>query len=977
MIIDSTRLKSRFVLFCFIVISIVSLSSTLLCISPSIAQETTSSSSSTTSEQSSTTTTQGITSTTTTAPTPITCGTLVDGSISSLAEEDRYSFAVNANDAITIRLIALKPDGYPFINPYLQLYDPSNTSIANTYYADAPQIDTTLTTAGTYAIGVSDKSNNSTGDYRVVWQRLNNPCNATAMQYGQTATGSIGTVGQQAFYTFTASAGDFATIRLQKTAGDMKPSLELYDASGARLEYKTNRTGNYCVINRAITTAGTYTIIVSSDRNQETGTYQLILPSPTPISCGQPITGSINIAGDQDRYTFSANANDAVTIRATGNNNPDLKLYNSSNQLIASSDEYIGYHFTKIDTVLPATGTYTVVISAWDSVSTGSYTLVWQRLNNPCNATQLQCGQNLSGSISTAAQQVYYSITLNAGDVLTARLIGVANQLHPCLELYGPNGTRLEYKPEVDTYHRYCVINKTIATGGGGPYTIIVSDVDNNRTGDYKLVVQKLNTAQGATCNKTNIPCGQNVFSALDDVGEHDFYSFSGSLGDVVTVRLIRTSENMITNLELYAPDGTSVETKSSYNSYQNNYINIEQTLPAAGTYTLVVSVQDYNQTGDYAITWQNLKSPVNATSVTCGQKKSGSILRTGEQDYYTFNAAIGDAITLRSRKSAAALYPRFEIYDATGTQIADNRVTFPFSAPPNLDTTLQTQGPYTLIVSDNGNEHAGDYSFKMEKLNNPCSGQTLTCGQTVSKLLTTGDYDTYAITAASGDTVALGLTWGQRWPAATHAQDDLVLYSPSGAFITHGNCGNTGCYFSQTLSQGGTYVVMVSEIDTLSDLNYALKFQKNSNACPEVAVTAPNGGEILSDPAYTISWSVSSLAGVSSQEIRLSTDGGSTFSTVIATGLTSSVRSYNWTIPTNLFTTTARVRVIVTDTSNNTISDDSDNNFTILKSASKAVRSYTYDNLNRLTRINYEDNSAVVYTYDDAGNLLSVTPEP
>jgi hypothetical protein len=51
----------------------------------------------------------------------------------------------------------------------------------------------------------------------------------------------------------------------------------------------------------------------------------------TPIDCGQTLAGSISAAAEKDSYTFTASANDGVTIRArktSGNLTPYLELYN-------------------------------------------------------------------------------------------------------------------------------------------------------------------------------------------------------------------------------------------------------------------------------------------------------------------------------------------------------------------------------------------------------------------------------------------------------------------------------------------------------------------------------------------------------------------------------------------------------------------------------------------------------------------------
>ena len=102
-----------------------------------------------------------------------------------------------------------------------------------------------------------------------------------------------------------------------------------------------------------------------------------------------------------------------------------------------------------------------------------------------------------------------------------------------------------------------------------------------------------------------------------------------------------------------------------------------------------------------------------------------------------------------------------------------------------------------------------------------------------------------------------------------------------------------------------------------------------NGGLAPTAYLQTPNGGQVLT-PAqqFTISWVSDDDAAVSSVDLLLSTDGGSTFPTTITTGL-APVGSFNWTVP-NVNTAQARVRVVARDAVNNTGFDISDTNFTI-----------------------------------------------
>jgi hypothetical protein len=105
-------------------------------------------------------------------------------------------------------------------------------------------------------------------------------------------------------------------------------------------------------------------------------------------------------------------------------------------------------------------------------------------------------------------------------------------------------------------------------------------------------------------------------------------------------------------------------------------------------------------------------------------------------------------------------------------------------------------------------------------------------------------------------------------------------------------------------------------------------------NQNPTVTVTAPNGGETVSGGAtFSITWTASDPDGdntIQSFEVRLSTDGGTTFNTIIASNVVGTARSLLWNVPAGLNTTTARIRVTVFDNAGGSAQDASNANFTI-----------------------------------------------
>jgi FG-GAP repeat protein len=105
-------------------------------------------------------------------------------------------------------------------------------------------------------------------------------------------------------------------------------------------------------------------------------------------------------------------------------------------------------------------------------------------------------------------------------------------------------------------------------------------------------------------------------------------------------------------------------------------------------------------------------------------------------------------------------------------------------------------------------------------------------------------------------------------------------------------------------------------------------------NQAPTVTVVAPNGAEVLVGGAtFNITWTASDPNGdatIQRFEIRLSTDQGATFNTIIAPNLPGTARTFTWTVPIGVNTTLARVRIIATDNAGAQGQDDSNANFAI-----------------------------------------------
>ena len=888
----------------------------------------------------------------------LTCGQSVTGSIGRddvIPPWRVYTFPLTSGDRLSVRVTATGGDGG--FTPYMEFYAPDGTLVT----AASGQIDRAITATGTYTVIVRDDNTSESGNYTLMWQKMKGTCGATNLACGQPDTGSIGrddAVPPWKFYNLSFTAGDQVSIRIIKTGGDYNftPYLELYGPYGTLIIAASGQ------IDRTITTTGTYTVVVRDDNTSESGNYTLMWQKlkgtcgASSLSCGQANAGSI---GRDDAlppwrfYTLAFTAGDQVSIRTTKtwgdyNFTPYLELYSPDGiQLAAASSQ--------LDRTITTTGTYLVIVRDDNASESGTYDIIWQKVNGPCGASGLACGKPVTGSIGrddTMPPWRFYTLSFTAGDQVSIRAIkkGGDYSFTPYIELYSPDGIQLAAASSQ--------LDRTITVSG--IYMVMVRDDNTSESGNYTLMWQKLNGA----CATIALPCGRLVTGSIGrdaTTPPWRFYALPFAVDDQISIRATRKGGDgsFIPYIELYSPDGIQLAAASG---------QIDRTITVTGTYMMILRDDDAAQSGTYDLVWQKLNGTCSASALACGQSVTGSIGRdatTPPWRFYSLSFAAGDQVSIRTVKTGGdySFNPYLELYSPDGIQLA--------AASGQIDRTVTTTGTYMVIIRDDDTAQSGSYVLYWQKWNSLCNARTIGCGQTLrGSTGYAGELDFYAFTAASGDTVAIKMTNLSGGLDPSIALYDKIGTSLASAYSTSGGSAT----ITNTVTSSGNYLIVASDYGNDETGQYTLKLQKNGDSCPEVTVTSPNGGEILqAGSAVTIGWTSVGKNGITAQDISLSADGGSTYPTVVAKGLAGSVRSYAWSIPSTMKSANARIRVTATDGSGNSVSDDSDDDFVLLQKVNKALRTYRYDKLNRLSMIINENGTEITYTYDGVGNRLTL----
>jgi|SRR5665213_2285512 len=408
-------------------------------------------------------------------------------------------------------------------------------------------------------------------------------------------------------YTFTANAGDNINLRLGSTG--FFGYLRLYGPDGALLTTAGANQYDQFIAYTA-TNSGTFTVLVSSWDSGGTGTYALHLaqmPEPFIVPAGDEggamtnggdYSGNITI-GDLDMYSFTANAGDSINLRlGTTGFFAYLELYGPNGALLSAAgannyDRLIAYTATN-------SGTFTVLVSSWDSGGTGTYALHLAQMPEPFivpagdEGGPMTNGGDYSGNI-TIGDMDMWSFTANAGDSINLRLGSTG--FFGYLELYGPNGALLSAAGgnEYDHLIAYTATNS-------GTFTALVSSWGNGGTGTYALhLAQMPEPFILPTGDEGGAMTGSAHYAGTITLSDMDIWAFTACTGDAINLTLNTT--NFFAWLELYGPNGALLRSAGG-NEYGQS---ITYTATNCGTFTVLVSSWGNGGTGTYGLTANGL----------------------------------------------------------------------------------------------------------------------------------------------------------------------------------------------------------------------------------------------------------------------------------------------------------------------------------------------------------------------------------
>ncbi|MFC1475808.1 putative Ig domain-containing protein [Candidatus Zixiibacteriota bacterium] len=340
-----------------------------------------------------------------------------------------------------------------------------------------------------------------------------------------------------------------------------------------------------------------------------------------------------------------------------------------------------------------------------------------------------------------------------------------------------------------------------------------------------------------------HIQYSTSLESSIDAGGEIDVYTFTGTAGDRIIVRMLAQTSSLDSWLGLYGPGDTLLDShydpwQPGGNIYQAYLYDYE--LKENGIYKIYCSDVGGDATGDYLLSlqcWQHLK--LNGQPITYDTAIDTNISVFGQYCAYTFTGAAGERIIVRMLAQTSTLDSELLLYGPGDTLLAGH------SDPWNpggyiyqaylYDYELPENGTYTIYCSDVEDDATGDYLLSLQcwqhlKLN----GQPITYDTAIDTNISVfGQYCAYTFTGAAGERIIV------RMLAQTSTLDsELLLYGPGDTLLAgHSDPWRPGGNIYQAylydyeLPENGTYTIYCSDVEDDATGSYWLSLQCREEA--------------------------------------------------------------------------------------------------------------------------------------------------
>jgi hypothetical protein len=400
--------------------------------------------------------------------TEILIGQPVSGTIGEDSFRHIYALTGQGDEVLSISMSRLSGD----LDPLLLLIDSDGAILGLSddegEHANALLEAQRLPEGGRYFIVATrfgQEHGTTAGTFSLLVERAgSSPGADSILAYGHQVLGRITDETPLAFYFFRAQRGDVITITMQRTSGDLDPSLDLATPDGIVLladddgfssgtldaaitHYTVQLTGVYLVVatrfgREAGATEGTFVLSLTRTPVEQLG---LEPANARLIDYGTAVTGAISDEVPARFFRFEADRGDVIAVtmeRRDGALDSLVRVLDASLIPLAEDDNSGGDRNARIAALtLPQPGTYYIVASRSGEAtgrSQGEFTLRLSGRPGLTNGASLEImyGATVSGRIDDQTPEEEYVFVGQAGDVIRVTMERADGDLDSLVTLY-------------------------------------------------------------------------------------------------------------------------------------------------------------------------------------------------------------------------------------------------------------------------------------------------------------------------------------------------------------------------------------------------------------------------------------------------------------------------------------------------------------------------------------------------------------
>lgn len=256
------------------------------------------------------------------------------------------------------------------------------------------------------------------------------------------------------------------------------------------------------------------------------------------------------------------------------------------------------------------TATPTIATIAAPSSTATTATESPTRTPAPAGSQQIRYGETVTGEINDKTSVIPFQFVARAGDLVRIELNATAGNLDPLLWLLDENQQEIARNDDARNGIRDSRL--MLALPRAGTYTIMATrfgEENGTSSGEYVLILTQEATADtpdgSATPAMRILSYGDQVRGAISNADFEIRYTFEGSREDAISIDMQAASGNLDSYLILLDPDGQLLESNDDRTAITRDSQIIFDSLPATGTYTIVVTRfggETGSTTGDFML---------------------------------------------------------------------------------------------------------------------------------------------------------------------------------------------------------------------------------------------------------------------------------------------------------------------------------------------------------------------------------------